>query len=179
MTVSSTQVGGRPTIPWSWYSDPSILALEIERIFRCSWQYAGHLGELQGPSSYFASETGPVPIVITLDADGKLRALVNVCRHRGALVAVGAGKRGTLQCPYHAWTYGLDGRLRAAPRGDAVEITLPINRATRVPFSKKSLGGRSSPRWRRAVRCLNLSRLWGIHVLLVKVHTAYDCGDQQ
>jgi choline monooxygenase len=119
MTVSPTQVGGRPTIPWSWYSDPSILARELERIFRCSWQYAGHLGELQGPGSYFASETGPVPIVVTLDADGKLRALVNVCRHRGALVAVGAGKRGTLQCPYHAWTYGLDGRLRAAPRGDA------------------------------------------------------------
>ena len=59
-----------PTIPWSWYSDPAILAIELERIFRCSWQYAGHLGELQGPGSYFASATGPVPIVITLDADG-------------------------------------------------------------------------------------------------------------
>lgn len=108
---------GRPTIPWSWYSDPAILAAEIERIFRCSWQYAGHLGELQGPGSYFASDTGPVPIVVTLDADGELRGFVNVCRHRGAVVATGAGKRGTIQCPYHAWTYGLDGCLRAAPRG--------------------------------------------------------------
>jgi choline monooxygenase len=105
-------------VPWSWYSDPAILALEMERIFRCSWQYAGHLGELQGPGSYFASETGPVPIVITLDADAELRAFVNVCRHRGAIVATDARKRGTIQCPYHAWTYGLDGCLRAAPRAD-------------------------------------------------------------
>ena len=89
----------------------------MERIFRCSWQYAGHLGELQGPGSYFASATGPVPIVITLDGDGALRGFVNVCRHRGAIVATDARKRGTLQCPYHAWTYGLDGCLRAAPRG--------------------------------------------------------------
>lgn len=109
---------GRPTVPWSWYSDPAILALELERIFRCSWQYAGHLGELQGPGSYFPSETGPVPIVITFDADGELRAFVNVCRHRGAIPAVAAQKRGTIQCPYHAWTYGLDGRLRGAPRSE-------------------------------------------------------------
>ncbi len=109
---------GRPTVPWSWYSDPAILSLEMERIFRRSWQYAGHLGELQGPGSYFASETGPVPIVITLDPDGELRAFVNVCRHRGAIVATDAHRRRTIQCPYHAWTYGLDGRLRAAPRAD-------------------------------------------------------------
>jgi choline monooxygenase len=116
MIASQTHLAGRPTIPWAWYSDPSILALEMERIFRCSWQYAGHLGELQGPGSYFASATGPVPIVIALDGDGTLRAFINVCRHRGAIVAIGAAKRGTIQCPYHAWTYGLDGQLRAAPR---------------------------------------------------------------
>ena len=115
MTI--TQTTGRPTVPWSWYSDPAILELELERVFRSSWQYAGHLGELQGPGSYFASDTGPVPIVITLDRDGTLRAFVNVCRHRGAIVAREAGKRATIQCPYHAWTYGLDGSLRAAPRG--------------------------------------------------------------
>ncbi|MHB1833730.1 MAG: aromatic ring-hydroxylating oxygenase subunit alpha [Solirubrobacteraceae bacterium] len=110
-------VAGRQTYPWSWYSDPAILSLELERIFRCSWQYAGHLGQLQGPGSYFASETGPVPIVVTLDGAGTLRAFVNVCRHRGAVVATDARRRGTLQCPYHGWTYDLDGRLRATPRG--------------------------------------------------------------
>jgi choline monooxygenase len=120
MTTTTTgphRSAGRRTIPWAWYSDPAILALEHERIFRRSWQYAGHLGELDGPGSYFASATGPVPIVVTLDREGTLRGFVNVCRHRGAVLACGAERRGTLQCPYHAWTYDLDGRLRAAPRG--------------------------------------------------------------
>jgi choline monooxygenase len=116
-TEPSAQVAGRPTVPWSWYSDPAILAAEMERIFRRSWQYVGHLGDLQGPGSYFPSATGPVPIVITMDGEGELRGFVNICRHRGAIVAPDAGKRGTIQCPYHAWTYDLDGRLRAAPRG--------------------------------------------------------------
>jgi choline monooxygenase len=115
-SAPSTRAAGRRTPPWSWYTDPEILGLEHERIFRRAWQYAGHLGELQGPGSYFASETGPVPIVVTLDAQGTLRAFLNVCRHRGAIVATDAQRRGTLQCPYHAWTYGLDGCLRAAPR---------------------------------------------------------------
>ena len=116
--MTLTELTGRPTIPWAWYSDPAILEVELERIFRCSWQYAGHIGELQGPGSYFPSATGPVPIVITIDNDGELRGFVNVCRHRGAIVATEPRRRGTLQCPYHAWTYGLDGRLRAAPRAD-------------------------------------------------------------
>jgi choline monooxygenase len=138
---SPTQSPGRATIPWSWYSDPAILGVELERIFHRSWQYAGPLGELPGPGSYFASETGPVPIVVTLDGDGVLRAFVNVCRHRGAVVATGAAKRGTLQCPYHAWTYGLDGRLRAAPRGDedpALDVgcmgLVPVSVGTWGPF---------------------------------------------
>lgn len=116
LTEGLARASGRPTIPWSWYADPTILSAEMERIFRSAWQYAGHLGELQGPGSYFASSTGPVPIVITLAGDGALRGFVNVCRHRGAILAAGAARRGTLQCPYHAWTYDLDGCLRAAPR---------------------------------------------------------------
>lgn len=118
VTTPATSFAGRPTTPWAWYTDPQILAREHERIFRRAWQYAGHLGELPGPGSYFASETGPLPIVVTMDGEGCLRGFVNVCRHRGAIVATNARRRGTLQCPYHAWTYGLDGRLRAAPRSE-------------------------------------------------------------
>jgi carnitine monooxygenase subunit len=141
LTEPPVHASGRPTTPWSWYSDPGILDLEMKRIFHRSWQYAGHLGELQGPGSYFASVCGPVPIVITLGDDGTLRGFVNVCRHRGAIVATGAGRRGTIQCPYHAWTYGLDGCLRAAPRGaddpafDAERLGLaPVSVGTWGPF---------------------------------------------
>jgi phenylpropionate dioxygenase-like ring-hydroxylating dioxygenase large terminal subunit len=109
---------GLRTLPYRWYTDPRVAEIERDRIFRGTWQYAGHLGELDGPGSFFPTRTGGLPVVVTRPADDTLRAFVNVCRHRGALVATGAAKRGTLQCPYHAWTYGLDGALRAAPRSD-------------------------------------------------------------
>jgi len=109
------------TYPWSWYEDPEIARRERERIFRRAWQYVGRRDELTAPGSFAAAHVGGLPVVLTRDRDDVLRAFANVCRHRGALVAHGTGERGTLQCPYHAWTYGLDGCLRAAPRtrGDA------------------------------------------------------------
>jgi choline monooxygenase len=58
-------------------------------------------------------------VLVTRARDGELRAFLNVCRHRGHVVATGEGKRGALQCPYHAWTYDLDGRLRGAPRSNS------------------------------------------------------------
>jgi choline monooxygenase len=110
------------TNPWDWYSDPDVLRLERERIFRSAWHYVGHAGRLAEPSSYFACETGGIPVVVTRDVDGELRAFLNVCRHRGAELARGEGRRETLQCPYHAWTYGLDGRLRSAPRAAEADL---------------------------------------------------------
>jgi phenylpropionate dioxygenase-like ring-hydroxylating dioxygenase large terminal subunit len=104
------------TLPWSWYSDEAVLDLEQRRIFQRSWQYAGRADEVAEPGSFFTTRAGGVPIVVVRDEAGTLHALLNVCRHRGSLVCEGAGKRATLQCPYHAWTYGLDGRLLAAPR---------------------------------------------------------------
>ena len=110
------------TNPWSWYSDPDVLRLERDRIFRSAWHYVCHAGRLADPSSYFACETGGLPVVVVRDADRELRAFLNVCRHRGAELVSGEGRRETLQCPYHAWTYGLDGRLRSAPRADEAEL---------------------------------------------------------
>ena len=108
------------TLPYAWYSDPEILRREEERIFRGSWHYVGHLGELPEPGTFFTSRAGRTPVVVTRARDGLLRAFLNVCRHRGFPVADGAGRRETIQCPYHAWTYGLDGSLRAAPRSDEI-----------------------------------------------------------
>jgi phenylpropionate dioxygenase-like ring-hydroxylating dioxygenase large terminal subunit len=106
------------TLPASWYSEPEVLQAERERIFTSTWQYAGPLHQVEEPGSFFASMAGHVPVVITRARDGELRAFVNVCRHRGHVVAQGAACRETLQCPYHAWTYGLDGVLRRAPRSE-------------------------------------------------------------
>ena len=104
------------TLPWSWYTDPAVLQLEQERIFRRFWQYVGHVGNAPEPGSFAATRVGDVPVLLVRDEERALRAFVNVCRHRGSIVCEGSGKRQTLQCPYHAWTYGLDGRLLNAPR---------------------------------------------------------------
>jgi phenylpropionate dioxygenase-like ring-hydroxylating dioxygenase large terminal subunit len=106
------------TLPASWYSDPAVLRLEQEHIFKRSWQYVGIAGDVAEPGQFFACRAGAVPIVVLRDGERKLRAFVNVCRHRGHEVVKGCGRRETLQCPYHAWTYGLDGSLRSAPRSD-------------------------------------------------------------
>ena len=106
------------TTPWSWYTDPTVLRLEQERIFRRFWHYVGLASDVAEPRSFRATRVADVPVLLVRDEEGTLRAFLNVCRHRGSLVCEGTGTRSTLQCPYHAWTYGLDGRLLSAPRSD-------------------------------------------------------------
>ena len=113
-----TTLADNRTLPWSWYSDPAVLKLEQDKIFGRSWQYAGHTGQLVEPGSFMATRAGNLPIVVVRDRAGDFRGFVNVCRHRGSVICVGEGRRETLQCPYHAWTYGLDGSLLNAPRSD-------------------------------------------------------------
>ena len=84
-------------------------------MFSRSWTYAGPAEWVSEPGSYFAAQIGHLPVAVVRGSDGVLRGLVNVCRHRGHLVVEGTGCRETLQCPYHAWTYDLDGSLRRAP----------------------------------------------------------------
>ncbi|HLY95476.1 MAG TPA: aromatic ring-hydroxylating dioxygenase subunit alpha [Gaiellaceae bacterium] len=129
------------TLPYSWYSDPEVLRREQEKIFRSAWQYAGHLGELPEPGTFFTTRAGRTPVIVTRARDDEVRAFLNVCRHRGFPVAAGAGKRETIQCPYHAWTYGLDGSLRAAPRANEEEDfhqdelgLVPVSVGTWGPF---------------------------------------------
>ena len=106
------------TLPASWYTDDGVATLERERLFARAWTYAGPAEWVATPASYFAAQIGHVPTAIVRGSDGVLRGFVNVCRHRGHLVVEGTGCRETLQCPYHAWTYDLDGSLRRAPRAD-------------------------------------------------------------
>ena len=127
------------TLPASWYADPETLRLEQERIFRHTWQYMGRAELVAEPGTYFAARAGDVPVAIVRDGDGALRGFVNVCRHRGHLVVQGEGRRATLQCPYHAWTYGLDGRLRSAPRSDR-EPGFDLDGISRLPVSVDTWG---------------------------------------
>ena len=106
------------TLPASWYADAAVLRLEQERIFKRSWQYVGVAANVAEIGQFFVCSVGDVPVVVLRDREQRLRGFVNVCRHRGHEIATGCGRRETLQCPYHAWTYDLDGSLRSAPRSD-------------------------------------------------------------
>lgn len=106
------------TLPFSWYSDEDVLRRERSRIFARTWQYAGRTEQVAQPGSFLASDAAGIPILVTRDGDGALCAFLNVCRHRGAVLAEGCGTRSAIQCHYHAWTYDLDGSLRTAPRSD-------------------------------------------------------------
>jgi choline monooxygenase len=119
--VVAAESGYEPgrTLPADWYTEPAWLELEHDRIFERSWQYVGWLGNLRSPGSFITTTVGRIPVVVARGDDGELRALVNVCRHRGSVVVPEAcGSRKTFQCRYHAWTYNLDGTLRKAPRLD-------------------------------------------------------------
>ncbi|HEY7562169.1 MAG TPA: Rieske 2Fe-2S domain-containing protein, partial [Gaiellaceae bacterium] len=87
------------TLPADWYADPAIQRLEQERIFARTWQYAGRADRVENPGDYFTCFAGQIPIVVVRDTESVLRAFVNVCRHRGHLIAQGDGNRKALQCP--------------------------------------------------------------------------------
>ncbi|MGZ3676448.1 MAG: aromatic ring-hydroxylating oxygenase subunit alpha [Ktedonobacterales bacterium] len=104
------------TLPAQWYTSDAVFERERDHVFRRCWQYVGLTEQLARPGDFFTAQLGEVPIVLTRAEDGQIRAFANVCRHRGALVVrEECGNRKTLQCHYHAWTYNLDGSLRAAP----------------------------------------------------------------
>jgi len=106
------------TLPFAWYSDENMLRTERAQIFARSWQYGGRADQAAEPGSFLATDAGGIPILVTRDRAGELRAFINVCRHRGAVLTEGTGTRSTIQCHYHAWTYDLDGSLRTAPRSE-------------------------------------------------------------
>jgi choline monooxygenase len=127
-------------LPAQWYSSPAIFAAESENIFRRSWQYVGHAGQAQNPGDFFTAHLGDIPLVITRDDHGTVRAMANVCRHRGSEVVLqAAGNRKTLQCHYHGWTYNLDGSLRAAPRANEQRSFTKENLSL-VPFAIETWG---------------------------------------
>ena len=113
-----TTAPGTETLPWDWYLSPDVLRREQEALFRGAWHYGGPLEWVMEPGERFPCQAGSAPVAVVRHRDGTLRAFLNVCRHRGSLIVKERGRRETLQCPYHAWTYELDGSLRSAPRSE-------------------------------------------------------------
>ncbi len=107
--------GEARAMPKSVYTSPAFAEREIERIFRREWICVGRASSLKEPGDYIATEIGGEPVMVLRDRDGTLRAQSNVCRHRMSVLLEGRGNVSRITCPYHGWTYNLDGRLRGAP----------------------------------------------------------------
>ena len=104
------------TPPASWYVDPRIFELEQRTVFARSWQMIGRADQVREPGQYISGELAREPILVIRGNDGILHGFFNVCRHHAATVMPNAeGRTQTLRCPYHGWTYNLDGTLLVTP----------------------------------------------------------------
>lgn len=107
-----TQRKNQHGLPGAAYADPNVYRQELEHIWHKEWIFAGHTFEVEKPGQYLTLQIGDYPITIVRGKDGNIRAFHNACRHRGSKVCTeDKGKVAKLVCPYHKWTFELDGRL--------------------------------------------------------------------
>ena len=112
------QIISRPEghgLPPRCYTDEHFLHLEMDKLLRSEWHCVGRADEVPQAGDYFAMDLLSEPVLVVRKPDEEIAVLSNVCRHRGMLVASGEGNTKRFRCPYHAWTYELDGKLRNAP----------------------------------------------------------------
>ncbi len=120
-TAESYQPNAR-TLPQRYFATPEIFAQEKEHIFTRQWLCVGHQNQIVEPGSFFLQEVLGESLIILRDQTGTVRSFYNLCRHRGTRLCENSSGRfsQSMQCPYHAWTYGLDGRLLGAPHMDHI-----------------------------------------------------------
>ncbi|HYX80877.1 MAG TPA: aromatic ring-hydroxylating dioxygenase subunit alpha, partial [Gemmatimonadales bacterium] len=134
-TVESYRQGAR-TLPGRYYTSAEVFAEEHERVFARQWICIGRDASLAAPGDYQLVDIAGESLIVLRDQSGERRAYYNVCRHRGTRLCEAPRGRlsETIQCPYHAWTYALDGRLIGAPHMNEVDgfdkKNYPLHRVT-------------------------------------------------
>jgi Rieske 2Fe-2S family protein len=118
-TLRAALEAARPghALPRVFYKDPAIFQHDMRHFVMAHWHCVGHASMVPGPGDYFTAQIGGESIIIVRGQDSRIRALLNVCRHRGSRVCTegqGTARGGTFVCPYHAWTYDCTGRLQSA-----------------------------------------------------------------
>ena len=119
--TAETFEAGAKSLPQRYFISPEVFAQEQERIFSRQWVLVGHQSQTPKPGDYFLAQVAGESLIVVRDQKSEVRGFYNVCRHRGTrLKEDTCGHSSTIQCPYHAWTYALDGRLIGAPHMDDV-----------------------------------------------------------
>src|SRR5437870_4173756 len=117
--TAETFMAGAKTLEQKYFVSPEIFAEEKEKIFSRQWVLVGHQSQIAEAGNYFTAEVSGESFIIIRDKQGAIHGFYNVCRHRGSrLIENRNGQCAAIQCPYHAWTYALDGRLIGAPHMD-------------------------------------------------------------
>jgi glycine betaine catabolism A len=128
-----TMHGVHRTLPRRFYADPEFFKAELERFYFARWIAAGRADQIPSTGDYFTRAVGDESLIVTRVASGEIHALFNVCRHRGTRICTESEGHfpDRIQCPYHAWTYDLEGRLVAAPHmpTDFCRDDYPLRRA--------------------------------------------------
>jgi Rieske 2Fe-2S family protein len=120
--TADTFTSGAKTLPQRYFVSPEIFAKEQEKILSAQWVLVGHQSQIARAGDYFVQEVAGESLIVLREQKGAVRGFYNVCRHRGTrLCEEKVGHSSTIQCPYHAWTYGLDGRLVGVPHMDKVQ----------------------------------------------------------
>src|ERR1700684_4334604 len=141
------------TIPAAWYVDERIASLENQRVFGSNWIAVGRTDQVAAAGQFFTFDLAGEPLLIVRGTDNKLRAFFNVCRHHAAVVATApCGVAQHLRCPYHGWTYGLDGSLKGTPEFTGVcnfdreaNGLVPVQAATWEKFIFVNLNSEAAP----------------------------------
>jgi len=119
VNAAATLQANAKALPQHYFVSPEIFADELQKIFASNWLLVGHQSQLAEAGDYFLAQVAGESLIVTKDQRSTIRAFYNVCRHRGArLCEEQQGHAAAIQCPYHAWTYALDGRLLGAPHMD-------------------------------------------------------------
>ena len=151
--TTDTFTSGAKTLPQRYFVSPEVFAEEQEKIFSTQWTLVGHQSQIAGTGDYIVQQVIGESLIVIRDKSGEIRGFYNVCRHRGTRLKEDAcGHASAIQCPYHAWTYGLDGKLIGAPHMDDVpgfdkaEYSLhPVNLAVWEGFIFVNLANKPIP----------------------------------
>src|SRR5438094_3478056 len=153
--AAETFQAGAKALPQRYFISPDVFAEEQEKIFSRQWVLVGHQSRIAHAGNYFVSKVADESLIVIRDKRGEIRGFYNVCRHRGSRLVENTNGQlsAAIQCPYHAWTYGLDGRLLGAPHMDDVpgfnkgDYPLhAVNVALWEGFIFVNLAGASTPR---------------------------------
>ena len=171
------------TPPGAVYYDEGVFQEEMEKLFFRHWLNVGHVGQIPNPGDFFTRDVGTESLLFIRGSDGQVRGFYNVCRHRGTrLVAEASGEKlRSIVCPYHAWTYGTDGKLAGAPHTEMLEDfdredfgLHPVATETWAGFVWANLDPKAGPLKEHLGDLIKLNERWDIAGLKLGARHVYE-----